>query len=102
MKRTAGVDVRETPIVISDSGKIRIVSLSPAFPPVRGRPTNSSDAGNVRVGSMSPAFPVMRPLVRGTPITINDAGEVRIGDHRAADTSGSDEPNVRIAPVRSR
>ena len=55
-----GIDVRETPTVISDSAKIRIGSMSPAFPPVRGRPANSSDTGKVRIGNLSPAFPALR------------------------------------------
>jgi hypothetical protein len=54
-----GIDVRETPTVISDSAKIRIGSLSPAFPPVRG-PANTSDTGKMRIGSLSPAFPALR------------------------------------------
>jgi hypothetical protein len=39
---------------------VRIGSVSPAFPPVRGRPANSSDTGKVRIGSVSPAFPPTR------------------------------------------
>jgi hypothetical protein len=45
---------------ISDNGKVRIGSFSPAFPPVRGRPANTSDTGKIRIGSFSPAFPPAR------------------------------------------
>jgi hypothetical protein len=51
-------DVRDKPTVISDSGRIRIGNMSPAFPPVRGPAT--SDTGKVRIGNMSPAFPPLR------------------------------------------
>jgi hypothetical protein len=54
-----GIDVRETPTVIFDSAKIRIGSMSPAFPLVRG-PANTSDTGKVRIGNLSPAFPALR------------------------------------------
>ena len=61
------VDVHQGfPTVISDSGKIRIGSLSPTFPPVRGGPANISDGGNVKMGAYSPAFP---PPVRGAAAT---------------------------------
>jgi hypothetical protein len=60
MKKTDGIDVRETPTVISDSGKVRIGDVSPAFPPVRGRPTHISDTGKVRIGDLSPTFPPLR------------------------------------------
>jgi hypothetical protein len=50
------IDVRETPAVIADSGKIRIGDVSPAFPPARGRPGNISDTGKVRIGDLSPSF----------------------------------------------
>ena len=50
---------KENPTVISDSGRIRIGSVSPAFPPVRGSVT-TCDAGKVRIGSLSPDFPPLR------------------------------------------
>ena len=50
----------ESPTVISDSGRVRIGSSSPAFPPVRGGPANTSDTGKIRIGSSSPAFPPVR------------------------------------------
>ena len=64
--------------------------------------TGISDSGRVRIGNVSPAFPLMRPLVHSRPISVNDTGEVQIGDYRIADTSGStaDEANIRIAAVR--
>lgn len=61
-----------------------------------------SDNGRVRMGNTGPAFQLIRPLVRGKPVTISDTGEVQIGDYSAANSSGSDEPKVRIEPVRSR
>jgi hypothetical protein len=60
------IDVRESPAVnsdtvISDSGKVRMGAVSPAFPPpVRGTPGNVSDKGDVRMGAFSPAFPPPR------------------------------------------
>ena len=54
------IDVRKIPPVISDSGKVRIGDVSPAFPPVRGRPANISDSRKVRIGDVSPAFPPLR------------------------------------------
>ena len=55
MKET--IDIRQTPpTVTSDSGRIRIGSVSPAFPPVRG-PATTCDAG---IGSLSPDFPPLR------------------------------------------
>jgi hypothetical protein len=51
------VSTKQSPAVISDSGRVRIGSSSPAFPPVRGRPTNIRDTGKIRIGSSSPAFP---------------------------------------------
>jgi hypothetical protein len=50
----------DSPLVISDSGRVRIGNSSPAFPPVRGRPTNTSDSGKVRIGNSSPAFPPLQ------------------------------------------
>ena len=49
----------ESPLVISDSGRVRIGSASPAFPPARG-PANTNDSGKVRMGTASPAFPPVR------------------------------------------
>jgi hypothetical protein len=56
MNKTDRVDLREVPTVISDSGQLRIGSLSPAFPPVRSTGTELKDTGKVRIGSLSPAF----------------------------------------------
>jgi hypothetical protein len=54
------VDVREiSPAVISDGGKLRLGSMSPALPPVRVAATKSETA-KVRIGSVSPAFPPVR------------------------------------------
>lgn len=65
------VDVRQIPpTAISDSGRIRIGSLSPAFPSALA----TSDAGKIRMGSMSPAL----PPVHG-PAGTSDAGKVRMG-----------------------
>jgi hypothetical protein len=56
-----GIDVREIPTVISDSGKISLGAVSPPFPPpVRGTPAHVSDSGKVRVGNFTPAFPPLR------------------------------------------
>lgn len=62
MAKVKGISVsaEENPTVISDSGSVRMGSVSPAFPPVRGKPGNSSDARKVRMGSVSPAFPPVR------------------------------------------
>ena len=51
------VSAKESPTVISDSGRVRTGSLSPAFSPVRGAPANTSDTGKIRIGAASPAFP---------------------------------------------
>jgi hypothetical protein len=51
------VSTKESPAVISDGGRVRIGSSSPAFPPARGAPANTSDTGKIRIGSSSPAFP---------------------------------------------
>jgi hypothetical protein len=59
-QRSTGVCVstKEKPLVISDSGLVRIGNFSPAFPPpVRSTPSHVSDTGKVRVGNFSPAFP---------------------------------------------
>ena len=54
------IDMRETPAVIADSGKLRIGDVSPSFPPARGKAANASDSGKVRVGDMSPSLPPLR------------------------------------------
>jgi hypothetical protein len=61
------IDVRESrtvssdsPSAISDSGRVRIGDVSPAFPPVRAKPANVSDSRKVRIGDVSPAFPPLR------------------------------------------
>ena len=54
------VSTKESPTVISDSGRVRIGNSSPAFPPARGGPANTGDAGKIRIGSVSPAFPPVR------------------------------------------
>jgi hypothetical protein len=51
------VSGKESPAVVSDSGRVGIGSSSPAFPPARGGPANTSDTGKIRIGSSSPAFP---------------------------------------------
>jgi hypothetical protein len=43
-----------------DSGKIRIGTLSPTFPPARAKPDNVADSGRVRMGTLSPTFPRTR------------------------------------------
>jgi len=48
------------PTVISDSGRVRIGSLSPALPPVRHETAKTDDMAKVRIGSLSPAFPAVR------------------------------------------
>jgi hypothetical protein len=60
VKSKDAISTKESPTVISDSGRVRIGSASPAFPPVRGTPANTSDAGTIRMGSASPAFPPVR------------------------------------------
>jgi hypothetical protein len=59
-KSKDAISTKESPPVISDKGRIRIGSMSPAFPPARGAPANTSDTVKVRIGSMSPAFPPVR------------------------------------------
>jgi hypothetical protein len=61
MANVKGISVttKENPTVISDSGKIRIGSIAPAFPPGRG-PSAIGDAGKLRIGSIAPAFPPVR------------------------------------------
>jgi hypothetical protein len=54
------IDVHEIPAVISDSEKVSLGAVSPAFPPTRGTPTKISDTGKVRIGDFSPAFPPLR------------------------------------------
>jgi len=60
MNKAADQDVRQTPPVISDSGKVRIGDVTALFPPVRGRPANIADSRKVRIGDVSPAFPPLR------------------------------------------
>ena len=60
MNQTDRIDLCETPTVISDSGKLRIGSLSPAFPPARKAGTELKDTAKVRIGSLSPAFAATR------------------------------------------
>jgi hypothetical protein len=54
------VSAKESHAVISDSGRVRMGSSSPAFPPARGGPANTSDTGTIRIGNTSPAFPALR------------------------------------------
>jgi hypothetical protein len=70
MNKTTGFDARElstgisdtpnNPTGISDSAKVRVGALSPAFPSVRRRPANESAASKVQMGALSPAFPALR------------------------------------------
>ena len=66
--------------------------------------TSISDSKKVRIGNLSPAFPLMRPLAHSRPISVRDTGELQIGDYRVASSSDSSagKPNIRIAPVRSK
>jgi hypothetical protein len=41
---------------INDSGKVRLGTTSPTFPPVRSGPTAVADGAKVRLGYASPAF----------------------------------------------
>jgi hypothetical protein len=44
-----------------DSGRVRIGTVSPTFPPVRGdTPAILADSGQVRMGTVSPTFPPVR------------------------------------------
>ena len=43
-----------------DSGKVRMGTLSPSFPPVRTKPANLVDNGRLRMGTLSPNFPPVR------------------------------------------
>ena len=44
-----------------DSGRVRIGTVSPTFPPVRGdTPAIFADTGQLRMGTMSPTFPPVR------------------------------------------
>ena len=44
-----------------DSGRVRIGTVSPTFPPVRGdTPATLADRGQVRMGTVSPTFPPVR------------------------------------------
>jgi hypothetical protein len=61
MKKMDGIDIRETPTVTSDSGKVRIGDYTPLFPPpLRDRPTKITDGGKVRIGDYTPLFPPLR------------------------------------------
>src|SRR5262245_8050162 len=40
-----------------DSGKVRMGTMSPTFPPVHTKPANLTDGGRLRMGTMSPSFP---------------------------------------------
>jgi hypothetical protein len=44
-----------------DNGRVRIGTVSPTFPPVRGdTPATLADSGQVRMGTVSPTFPPVR------------------------------------------
>ena len=44
-----------------DSGRVRIGTVSPTFPPVRGdTPATLADTAQVRMGTVSPTFPPVR------------------------------------------
>jgi hypothetical protein len=44
-----------------DSGTVRIGTVSPTFPPVRGdTPATLADSRQVRMGTVSPTFPPVR------------------------------------------
>jgi len=44
-----------------DSGRVRIGTVSPTFPPARGdTPVTLADSGQVRMGTVSPTFPPAR------------------------------------------
>ncbi len=58
-----------------DRGLIRMGSLSPSFPAVRGTPASVADIHKTRIGSMSPDF----PPVRGTPASVADTRKIRMG-----------------------
>jgi len=61
--------------VISDSGKVQVGALSPAFPTVRRGPDNATATPKVRIGAVSPAF----PPTRRAPVNASDTSKVRIG-----------------------
>jgi hypothetical protein len=92
------ISAKESPTVISDSGRVRMGSSSPAFPPARGAPANTGDTGKVRMGNTGPAFLLMRPLVEVGTYSASSSG------------STADAPKIRIAasgaptvaPARSR
>lgn len=76
MKKTGTTNVRETPTVSSDSGKVRLGNYTPLFPPPTTKPTkNISDGGKVRIGNYTPLF----PSARGTSTNMIDKGTVRMG-----------------------
>jgi hypothetical protein len=44
-----------------DNGRVRIGTVSPTFPSVRGdTPATLADSGQVRMGTVSPTFPPVR------------------------------------------
>ena len=45
---------------IQDTGKLRIGTMSPTFPPVRVAPADLADSGRLQMGTMSPTFPPAR------------------------------------------
>ena len=54
------IEVKAPTTAIRDNGKVRMGSLSPAFPAVRTPSIKTEDSGKVRMGSLSPAFPAVR------------------------------------------
>lgn len=61
MRKVDAIEVRETPTVSSDSGKVRLGNYTPLFPPPVAKPTmNISDDGRVRIGNYTPLFPRLR------------------------------------------
>jgi hypothetical protein len=45
---------------IDDRAKVRMGSISPAFPAVKAAAASVADSRKIRMGSISPAFPPMR------------------------------------------
>lgn len=61
MKKTDAIEIRETPAVSSDSGKVRLGNYTPLFPlPTIRLTKNISDDGKVRIGNYTPLFPLPR------------------------------------------
>jgi len=55
MNKTDRVEVRETPAVISDNGKVRVGNFTPALPTaVRGDPTDINDSAKGMIGNRAP------------------------------------------------